>query len=71
MLLHLLLRDKLTVLFCLVNKMLIDYAQVSIQDQTLNLQQDALTKAGCNRIFTDTASGALAGEGFDCHHDSS
>src|SRR5215213_9001477 len=27
-------------------------------DQTLDLQRDALTKAGCTKIFTDTASGA-------------
>lgn len=36
------------------------YARVSTDDQTTDLQRDALERAGCDRILTDVASGARA-----------
>ena len=40
--------------------MLIGYARVSTQDQNLDLQKEALTKAGCKKIYEDKISGSRA-----------
>jgi DNA invertase Pin-like site-specific DNA recombinase len=39
--------------------MKIGYARTSTEDQNLNLQHDALTKFGCEKIFSDQQSGTI------------
>ncbi len=46
--------------------MLIGYARVSTQDQSMDLQKDALLKAGCKEVFEDIISGSKSDrEGLD------
>lgn len=40
--------------------MLFGYARVSTQDQNLELQREALTRAGCEKVFEDKVSGTRA-----------
>ena len=40
--------------------MLIGYARVSTQDQNLDLQIEALKKAGCSKVIEDKISGSRA-----------
>src|SRR5262245_45874576 len=37
----------------------IGYARISTTDQILDVHKDALAKAGCERVYEDTASGAV------------
>ena len=41
--------------------MLVGYARISTEDQSLNLQLDALKHAGCKEMYQDVISGSKAG----------
>ena len=46
--------------------MLIGYARVLTQDQSMDLQKDALVKSGCKEVFEDVISGSKSDrEGLD------
>jgi len=45
---------------CPMTAVVIGYARVSTENQTLDLQRDALTRAGCTRIYEDRMRGAKA-----------
>ena len=40
--------------------MYVGYARVSTQDQHLDLQEEALRQAGCQRIIVDRVSGTVS-----------
>lgn len=39
--------------------MKIGYARISTREQNLDMQIDALTKAGCEKLYTETVSGSI------------
>src|SRR2546421_9121286 len=49
--------------------MYVGYARVSMQDQHLDLQQDALQQAGCTRIIVDRVSGDRKSTRLNSSHD--